>query len=271
MLTHLVAWRTLPPRRTKERTGKRSSSGFGIVWTPSSIRSKTARNSAIPTITAVLSVSAGSSGPQSSVKALDTVKYFTSFIWKPKFEGIANQFEAHKRDLHADLQFHIGITVSKIHRTLTSVNENIIGTKAMVELIFERMQTPEERELAVYVEENKGADHVLSNAMLKKEVVDMVNQRCATKDDKGPTGKGAPAQTALTVPELEKEILKDVDTILAENAEAFERMFGTIESLLKGFDMRIKHESDRIISEIVASMQVGPHGRIIDRVSSLDF
>ena len=137
-----------------------------------------------------------------------------------------------------------------------------------MELAFERMQTPEERELAEFVEKNKGADYVLGNAMLKKKVVEMENQRSATKDDKGPTGKGAPVQTALTVPELEKEIRKDVDTILEENTEAFEGMFETFKSSLKELDVTIKRQSDRVISEILAS---GPHERIIDRVSSLDF
>ena len=142
--------------------------------------------------------------------------------------------------------------------------------QSMMGLAFERMQTPEERELAVFVDKNKGPDYVLGNAMLKKKVVEMENQRSATKADKGPTGKGALAQTALTVPELEKEILKDVDTILAENTEAFERMFGTIESSLKELDVTIKPQSDRVISELLAGMQAGPHERIIDRVRSPD-
>ena len=223
------------------------------------------RDSAIPTRNAVLSVSAGSSDPQSSVKALDTVKYFTSFKWKPQFEDIADQFGAHKRDLLADLQFHTGITAIKDHKLLTSLNKNM---KSLMELVFERMQTPEERELAEFVEKNKGVDHVLENAMLKKKLVEMENERSATKDDNGPTGKGALAQTPLTVPELEKEIRKDVDTILAENTEEFKRMFETFKSSLKELDVTIKRQSDRVISQILAS---GPHERIKDRVRSLDF
>ena len=191
-----------------------------------------------------------------------------SSSWKPKFENIANQFEAHKRDLLADLQFHTSITAIKDHKLLTSLNKNIISMKAMMELVFERMQTPEERNLAEFVEKNKGVNYVLENPMLKKKVVEMENQRSAPKDDKGPTGKGAPAQTELTVPELEKEIRKGIDTILSENTEAFKRMFETFKSSLKDLDVTIKRQSDRVISEILAS---GPHERIKDRVRSLDF
>ena len=156
--------------------------------------------------------------------------------------------------------------------------------KAMIELAFERMQTPEERQLAEFVEKNKGADrgpeNATLNATLMKKIVDMENQKATPKDGKGPTGKGptgkgstgkALAQTALTVPELEKEIRKDVDTVLAENTEEFERMFATIESSLKELDVTIKRQSDRVISEILAGIHAGPHERIKDRVSSLDF
>ena len=155
---------------------------------------------------------------------------------------------------------------------LTSVNENINSMKAMIELAFERMQTPEERELATFAQKNKGADRVLESAMLKKKVVEMENQRTATKDDKGPTGKGGTAtQTALTVPELEKEIRRDVDSILAENTETFERMFGAIELSLKELNVTMQRQSDRVISEVLAGMHAGPHERIKDKVSGLDF
>ena len=134
------------------------------------------------------------------------------------------------------------------------------------------MQTPEERELAAFAQKHKGADRVLENSMLMKKVVDMEKQRAATKDDKGPTGKGgAAAHPALTVPELEKEIRRDVDSILAENTETFERMFGAIELSLKELNVTMQRQSDRVISEVLAGMQAGPHERIIDRVRNPDF
>jgi len=207
-----------------------------------------------------------SSCPQLGAKALGTVKFFTSIKWKPKFEDVAEQFAAHKRDLLSDLQFHASITATKTHQLLVSVDEKIASMKAMIDIAFEKMQTPDERELASFAQMNGGPERVLENGMLLKKILD--KQKIATKDDKGPTsGKGgAPTQTALTVSELEKEILKDVDAILAENTGAFERKFGAIELSLKEVNVTIQRQSDRVISEVLAGMHAGPHERIKDRV-----
>jgi hypothetical protein len=193
--------------------------------------------------------------------------------WKPKFEEVADQFAAHKSDLLADLQLHTSITTTKTHELLASVDEKISSMKNMIGLAFERMQTPEERELAQFAQKNGGAERILENGILMKKVLEMEKHKVATKDDKGPTsGKGgAPTQTALTLPELEKEIRKDVDNILAENTGAFERKFGAIELSLKEVNVTIQRQSDRVISEVLAGMQAGPHERIKDKVRRPNF
>ena len=231
------------------------------------------RNSVIATRSAILLVSANSSRLMLSVKAVDAVKFFTSMKWKPKFEDVADQFAAHKSDLLADLQLHTSITATKTHELLASVDEKMSSMKTMIDLAFERMQTPEERELTAFAQKNGGAERILENGVLMKKVLEMDKSKVATKDDKGPTSGrgGAPTQTALTLPELKNEIRKDVDTILTENTGAFERKFGAIELSLKEVNVTIQRQSDRVISEVLAGMQAGPHERVKDKVRSLDF
>ena len=193
--------------------------------------------------------------------------------WKPKFDDIADQFMAHKKELLADIQLHTSIIPTKTQGSPSSVDDEINNMKAMIEVAFDKIQTPEERELTAFAQKNGGTERILENGMLMKKVLEIEKHKTPTKDDKGPTsGKsGAPAQPALTQPELEKELRKDVDTILQENTGAFDRKFGTIELSLREADVTIQPQSDRVISEVLSGMQVGPHERIKDKVCNPDF
>ena len=191
--------------------------------------------------------------------------------WKPKFEGVVEQFASHKRDLLADLQLHTSITATKTHDLLATVDEETNSMKAMIEISFERMQTPEEKELTAFTQKNGGKDHILESGILMKKVLEMEKHKVVTKDDKAATSssRGAPAQPTLTLPELEKEIRKDVETVLAENTGAFDRKFRAIELSLREVNQTI--QNDRVISEVLAGMQSGPHERIKDKVRGSDF
>ncbi len=193
--------------------------------------------------------------------------------WKPKFESVVEQFSAHKRDLLADLQLHTSITVTKTHDLLATVDDKINSMKAMMEIAFERMQTPEERQLTEFAQKNGGAERILENGMIMKKIQEMEKHKVAAKDDKAATsGKGsAQAQPTLTIQDLEKEIRKDVETILVENTGAFDRKFGAIELSLREVNKTIERQSDRVISEVLAGMQSGPHERIKDKVCGSDF
>jgi hypothetical protein len=214
-------------------------------------------------------VSAVPSGHQPDAKVLDTVKFFTSLKWQGKFADVAAQFVTHKSSIESDLQLHISITVTNTHVLVSSVDEKINAMTAMMELVFKKMQTYEEKELAAFAEQNGGVEHVLENGVLLKKVLE--KQKVPTKDDKGSTAaKGAPTQTSmsLTVPELEKELRKDVETILAENTKAFDQKFGAIELSLREVHVTIQRQSDRVIEEVLAGMNAGPHERIKDKVRS---
>jgi len=137
--------------------------------------------------------------------------------------------------------------------------------RSMVYLAFERMQTPEERDLAAFVQRNEGEDHILKDGELVKQFLEK-EKEISAKYDKGPTfGKdGAPTRSGLTPAELKDEIRKEVDTVLTEDMKAFERKLETIE-------IRLKEQSDRVISEVLAGVQAGPHERIKDEVRSTGF
>jgi hypothetical protein len=204
--------------------------------------------------------------------ALDTVKFFTSLKWQGKFSGVVAQFVTHRSNLESDLQLHISITATNTHDLVVSVDEKVNSLTVMMKLVFERMQSPEEKELAAFAQQNGGIEHVLGDGALMEKILEKIvkKQNSATKDDKGPATKGVPIQTSLplTVPELEKELRKDVETILAENTKAFDQKFETLELSLKEVHVTIRHQSDRVIEEVLAGVNAGPHERIKDRVHS---
>jgi hypothetical protein len=169
---------------------------------------------------------------------LGIVKFFTSLKWKSRFEDIAGQFDAHKKELSADLTLHASITATKTYELLSSDMSNM---KSMIYLAFERMQTPKERDLAAFAQKNGGAERILENGTLVQEFLE-TEKKIPTNDDKGPTFA---TRSGLTPAELKHEIQKEVDTVLTEDTGEFERKF---ELSLKEVTMTIQRQSDRVIS-----------------------
>ena len=168
----------------------------------------------------------------------------------------------HKSNLESDLQIHISITVTNTSDTLASVNEKVSAMTAMIGMVFEKMQSPEEKEWAVFARQHGGVERVLESDDLMKKVVE--KQKSGAKDEKGSTGKHG--QLPPTLAEFEKELGKDVDTVLAENTKGFEQKFGAMEASLREVTVTVQRQSDRVIEEVLAGMHAGPHERILDKV-----
>lgn len=171
-------------------------------------------------------------------------------MWKNDFAGIAGQFEAHKTNLKFDLQMYIATTVAEVG---TTVAENSITlatidkrTAAMMDWVFDKMQSPEEREL---VRQNGSIEEVLK----KPELL----FKSWAKDEKGPSGM------PMTLTEFEQELAKDVKTVLEENQGAFNDKF---EALLQKAETTIRLEIDRGFQKVEDIIHAGPHDYINDKV-----
>ncbi|RPD69596.1 hypothetical protein L226DRAFT_575426 [Lentinus tigrinus ALCF2SS1-7] len=193
------------------------------------------------------------------------VKFFTSTKWQGKFTEVAQQFADHKRGIQLDLQIHasVGITIANVALTAMStsfmeLNENV---SKLMEVVFERMRTLEERDLSALVaKEAGGLDAVLKNDDILAEVLS--KQKTGSNKEKGMKRRVMPGQSGapLTVTELRKEVSKDVEQVLADNT-FFDRKFEAMKIQVDEVKVEIRHESDRVIDTILA----GPHERIVDR------
>ena len=189
------------------------------------------------------------------------VKFATSSVWKIDFAKMAARFENHKNNIELDLQMYTGITVANVNITLTSVDAKITAMKAMMEIVFDKMQSFEEKELAEFVWRNGGTEGLLENSELKKKLFE--------KEKKRATDEMGPSTMPETLDEFEQELEKNVQTVLEENRKSFEKRFEEFKLLLQETKGTIRHESDRVIQEVSARIQAGPHEQIIDKVHCL--
>ena len=193
-----------------------------------------------------------------TLHAFAIVKFATSIKWKTDFADIAAQFETHKDNLAFDLQMHTSITITNVSVTLTSVNEKITAMTAIMEMVFEKMQSSEEKELAEFARRHDGIEKVLESSELKKQLFE--EQERKAKKDARPSG------IPTTLAEFEQELAKDVRTILEENKKQFDRRFEEFDLSLQEAKVTRRRESDRVIQEVSARMHAGSHEQIIDKV-----
>lgn len=152
--------------------------------------------------------------------------------------------------------------MTKANQTLVEVNENV---KVMMKMVFEGMTTPEEKELAALTH-GKSVDAVLNDDHALKQIL---AKQSKGKDEKG-GGRSKDASTldggALTLGEFKYELNQDIDTVLAENSKLFEQKFSAMELSLKEITVTVQRQSDRVIEEILAGVNAGPHEHIRDKV-----
>ncbi|KAI0369608.1 hypothetical protein BV20DRAFT_945606 [Pilatotrama ljubarskyi] len=184
------------------------------------------------------------------------IKIFTSVKWQAKFTEVAEQFVNHKAALQLDLQMYTSVGVAATNSTLAVMSQNI---DKVMEMVFELLRSPEERELANFISSRPGgAEAVLKNDNLLKQVI---SRQRAPKDSVGGAGAGAGELDApLTVASLQQEVERDVDSILRANT-FFEQKLEAMRLQIEEVRVTIKHESDRVIDAVLS----GPHERIIDR------
>jgi hypothetical protein len=187
---------------------------------------------------------------------LFSVKFFTSIKWKDKFTDVAAQFDVHKADLQLDLQIHVSVTAADMKVTLAAVHQDV---SAMMTLVFEKMRSPEEREFAALVAIKGGEEKTIANDALLGDILGKSKPRSARMVKQ----KQDDDDADLTLSTLRKEIAKDPDEVVKEDAKAFDQKFSAVLTQLEEVKQAVRRESDRVI----AIVQGGPHERIVDRVS----
>jgi len=123
--------------------------------------------------------------------------------------------------------------------------------------MFQKFVTPEQKQLAVLVEQ-KGGDAVIDNEQVMRELSD------AEASVSVPAGVERHRPTKkFDLAEIQHEIRDDPAVAIGKNAEFFDRKFGIQRrQIQEDIERAVTREGDRIISAVTA----GPYERIVDPV-----
>ena len=123
--------------------------------------------------------------------------------------------------------------------------------------MFQKFVTPEQRKLALLVEQ-KGGDAIIDNGQVMKELSK------AEALISAPAGmeRRRPAKEFDLV-EIQREIRDDPAVAVEKNAKLFDRKFDNQRrQIQRDIERAVSREGDRIISAVTA----GPHERVLDSV-----
>ncbi|KAJ6588597.1 hypothetical protein B0H19DRAFT_924176, partial [Mycena capillaripes] len=154
------------------------------------------------------------------------LKFFMSLKWEGKFERAAQEFADLKVEIQSDLQIHISVGIDDANEALAILNRNV---SIIMKMVFERMVTPEERDIARFVEKNHGKDAVLKDEKLLKQILDKQAKSQSEPKSKGQAGPApdSPDSRVSAVSDFKRDVARDIDEILNDNRRMFEQKFET--------------------------------------------
>jgi hypothetical protein len=158
-----------------------------------------------------------------------------------------------------DLQIHTSVVTTDIKSMLAGVQKDVSAMSAFMALVFQKLRSPEERELLVFAESRGGIDKIVANDSL---LSDLFGQATSRKDRLGKDSQEAGVKNSKSPSALREESEKDPDDVVKADAKTFENKFDAVRVQFDQLKQTVRRESDRIIDE----MQKGPHERILDRV-----
>ena len=170
----------------------------------------------------------------------------------------------HKEGLQLDLQVFVSGGVASVYTRVSELNTNIV---ALMGVVFDHVQSPEEREIAALVGSHTvdTQSTLQDESTLNKILVHVKEARARKYQGSNPAfgiHDAEAAEGTTTALNLQQELNKDVDDVIMENQQPFESKFAATIAHLEEISVTIQRESNRVIGAI----QGGPHEEIVDTV-----
>ncbi|KAF8647842.1 hypothetical protein AX16_006510 [Volvariella volvacea WC 439] len=190
------------------------------------------------------------------IKKSFLAKTIKSKIYEGRLAEYGAKFEAHKVTLERALTVHTAVGVDTANQKLDQQDVQLKAIQQQLEHLFTKLDTPKEREVQKFIEENGGA-----KACIEKE--DLLNKMIAKSGDSvsavaGTNAKRGGDDLAGARKTLLKEYNEDVDELFKRNAVLFEKKLDIQRAQLES---TIRSEGDRVIETLLA----GAHDKIIDQ------
>ncbi|PFH49014.1 hypothetical protein AMATHDRAFT_76430 [Amanita thiersii Skay4041] len=179
-------------------------------------------------------------------------------VYETRLGEFATLFKEHRKSLELALSVHAAIAADDAREKLTHQGEQLksIEEKLDMMLVFRRLDTPREKEVAKFLQEHGGVRACIGNDELLEELVTKSGE--AHSRISGREGSGRRQNDLLDVrKKLMKELQEDIDEAFSRNMVLFERKLD-IQS--KQIEDTVHQESEHIINTLLS----GAHDRITD-------
>lgn len=178
--------------------------------------------------------------------------------YEHKLASYAALFDGRKEELKFALSVHTALGVDSANEKLDKQAVQLDSIEKNMMMIFRQLDTPREKEVMQFVQDNGGAKACVDKDDLLKQLVAKSGESMSSVSARGNANKGEELASARK--SLLKEIAEDLDQALNRNLELFE---GKLSIQGQQISEALRRESAQIIGIFLS----GSHQRIQDPVS----
>ncbi|KAJ7151760.1 hypothetical protein C8R43DRAFT_886602, partial [Mycena crocata] len=180
-------------------------------------------------------------------------KTIKSKIYEGRLAGYVTMFAGHKKDIGYALKIHTALGVDAANKKLDGQDVHLRVIEEKMEALFRKLDSPREREVQKFIDDQGGARACVDNDTTLQELVVKSGETLASLDPaRAGTGNLATAKKLLI-----KELSEDVDEAFRKNMKLFDRKL----------EMQSKQLTDTISAtgeHIISVLSGGAHEKILD-------
>ncbi|CAK5270944.1 unnamed protein product [Mycena citricolor] len=180
---------------------------------------------------------------------LFTAKTIKSKIYEARLASYVANFTDHKKSIAFALTMHTSRSVDTANRKLDDQTAQLDSIEVKMEALFRKLDTPREREVQKFLDDNGGARACISDEAALAELMEKSGDTTLASDTS--------AQIAATKTLLLRELSEDVDEAFRKNALLFD---GKMEIQSQELKTAMKDGEERLRQAI----KEGLHERIMD-------
>jgi hypothetical protein len=191
-----------------------------------------------------------------------------SKIYEARLEGYGKTFIKHREDLMYQLSIHTALGVDMANKKLDTTNDHMEAMNKKFDdfmKMFQKLETPRERDARLYMEQKGGAEKCIANDQTLLELIEKSGE--GVEGVTGGTRGDSDKALAAAKKALNKELAENLDEALKKNFKLFEKKLQMQSKQLDKIEDSI-HASE---SSIISTFLSGAHDRIEDEVGNRQF
>lgn len=179
-------------------------------------------------------------------------------IYESRLAEWATVFTDYKGELERAVTIHAALGVDEANEKLDKQQATLKGIENTMMEIFKKLDTPREREVSKFIEENGGARACIEKDDLLTKLISKTGESISSVAQRS-TAKGSDEVVAARKTLL-KELTEDVDEVFRKNLAVFEAKMAIQRQ-------QITDAMERQGQQIMSVLLSGAHDRIRDAVS----